>query len=56
MLSPSELAHYGGGGLTRPFVENLFAECQVSHAQMHARTHAGSAHARVRIDCSDLTG
>jgi hypothetical protein len=28
MLCPSELAQYGGGGLTPPFIENLFQECQ----------------------------
>lgn len=39
MLSPTELGAYGGGGLTRPFVENLFQECQTYDGEIDYKTY-----------------
>ncbi|KAG8469567.1 hypothetical protein KFE25_006022 [Diacronema lutheri] len=39
MLSPGELSQYGGGGLTQPFVQNLFQECQTYDGEIDYKTY-----------------
>lgn len=39
MLSPSELGAYGGGGLIKPFIDNLFQECQTYDGEIDYKTY-----------------
>jgi len=39
MLCPAELGLYGGGGLTAPFIDNLFQECQTYDGEIDYKTY-----------------